>query len=166
MQFIPWQSISDWHCKACGYCCKLYTVVINFPEWLNIVQRFGVGTTVTGLDRLYIKRCSDGTCGFLCNSSNKYYCALQNMKPEACKIWPFKVLTEPKYGQANEAVFDYGKTKLYVYVDNMCSGLRYGVPTWDFRYRIVPEFAEIALGVRNVQHYATGRVGFEWRRTL
>jgi Fe-S-cluster containining protein len=164
MQFIPWQNIADWHCKACGYCCKLYTVVINFQEWLNIVQRFGVGTTVTGLDRLYIKRCSDGTCSFLCNQSNRYYCALQNMKPEACKIWPFKVLTEPKYGSPNEAAFDYGKIRLYIYVDNMCSGLSYGVPSWDFRYRKVPEFAELALGVRNVQHHATGRLGFEWRR--
>jgi Fe-S-cluster containining protein len=166
MQFIPWQNIAYWHCKACGYCCKLYTVVINFPEWLNIVKHFGVGTTVTGLDRLYIKRCSDGTCSFLCNSANRYYCALQNMKPDACKIWPFKVLTEPKYGQPTQAAFDYNKTRLYIYVDTMCSGLNYGVPSWDFRYKTIPEFVELALGVRDVQHYATGRIGFEWRRML
>ena len=41
MQFVPWQNIADWHCKACGYCCKLYSVVINFAEWLNIAQTFG-----------------------------------------------------------------------------------------------------------------------------
>ena len=50
------------------------------------------------IDRFYIKRASDGSCAFLCNDANNYYCGLQNMKPEACKIWPFKVLTEPKYG--------------------------------------------------------------------
>lgn len=52
MQFVPWQNIADWHCKACGYCCKLYTVVINFKEWLNIVNRFGADTTIVGLDKM------------------------------------------------------------------------------------------------------------------
>ena len=91
MQFVPWQNVADWHCKACGYCCKLYSVVLGFPEWLNISKSFGIETTVTGLDRFYIKRTSDGSCGFLCNKTNTYYCGLQGMKPEACKIWPFKV---------------------------------------------------------------------------
>ena len=36
MQFVPWQNIADWHCKACGYCCKLYSVVINAHEWLSM----------------------------------------------------------------------------------------------------------------------------------
>ncbi len=59
MQFVPWQNIADWHCRACGYCCKLYNVVINFKEWLNIAKSFGVEITVTGLDRFFIKRASD-----------------------------------------------------------------------------------------------------------
>ena len=79
------------------------------------------------------------------------------MKPEACKIWPFKVLAEPKYGEEKQAAFDYMGHRLYVYADTMCSGLRYGVPTWDFRYTTVKEFAELALGLRQVQ-YKTTRV--------
>ncbi len=90
---------------------------------------FGVEKTVAGLDKLYIKRTDDGSCTFLCNVGNIYYCGLQNMKPSACKLWPFKVLSEPKYGQARQAVFDYGGTKLFIYADSMCSGLRYGNPT-------------------------------------
>jgi Fe-S-cluster containining protein len=166
MQFIPWQNVADWHCKACGYCCKLYTVVINFPEWLNIVKLFGVETTVAGIDRLYIKRCSDGTCSFLCNKANTYFCSLQNMKPEACKIWPFKVLSEPKYGQPKQAAFDYGGAKLYVYVDTMCSGLRYGASTWDFKNVTLREFIEIALGSRQMQHKSTRQTnsGYQWQR--
>jgi Fe-S-cluster containining protein len=160
MQFVPWQNVADWHCKACGYCCKLYTVVINFPEWLNIVKRFGIETTVTGLDRLYIRRCSDGTCSFLCNKANTYYCALQNMKPESCKIWPFKVLSEPKYGDPKHAAFDYFGSRLYIYVDTMCSGLRYGAPTWDFQNTTIKEFIEIALGTRQVQYKSTRHVNF------
>jgi hypothetical protein len=51
MQFVPWRNIADWRCKACGYCCKLYRVVLGFPEWLNLTESFGVETTVAGLDR-------------------------------------------------------------------------------------------------------------------
>lgn len=158
MQFVPWQNIADWRCKACGYCCKLYSVVVGFSEWLNIVKRFGVETTVAGLDRLYIKRCSDGSCSFLCSTSNNYYCALQQMKPEACKLWPFKVLSEPKYGQPNQAAFNYNGIRLYIYADKMCSGLRYGEPTWDFQYTTIKEFAELALGIRKIQYKTTRKV--------
>jgi Fe-S-cluster containining protein len=169
MQFVPWQNIADWRCKGCGYCCKLYMVVINFPEWLNIVKLYGVDTTVTGLDKLYIKRCSDGSCSFLCNKSNRYFCALQNTKPEACKIWPFKILSEPKYGEEKQAAFDYRGTRLYIYADSMCSGLRYGSPSWEFRYTTLKEFAELALGLRNVQYKTTRSgqdVSQQWGRQL
>jgi hypothetical protein len=106
---------------------------------------------VAGLDRFYIKRAHDGSCAFLCNYANNYYCGLQSMKPEACKIWPFKVLSEPKYGDPNQAAYDYHGIRLYVYGDTMCSGLRLGTPTWDFHYTTIKEFAEIALGLRDAQ---------------
>jgi hypothetical protein len=77
------------------------------------------------------------------------------MKPEACKIWPFKVLSEPKYGEPNQAAYDYLGVRLFVYGDSMCSGLRLGMPTWDFRYITVKEFAELALGVRHIQNKTT-----------
>jgi uncharacterized protein len=155
MNFVPWQNIADWRCKACGYCCKLYSVVLGFPEWLNISRYFGVKTTVSSLGHFYLKRTSEGSCVFLCNKANTYFCSLQGMKPEACKIWPFKVLSEPKYGEPNKAAFDYMGTKLYVYVDTICSGLRYGTPTWDFRYTTLREFAELALGIRYLQYKTT-----------
>jgi Fe-S-cluster containining protein len=155
MQFIPWQNIADWHCKACGYCCKLYGVVIGYREWLNIVKTFGAETTIAGLESFYIKRASDGSCAFLCKDVNNYFCRLQGMKPKACKLWPFKVLREPKYGEANRAFYDYGGLRLYVYADTMCSGLRYGSPTWDFRFTKMKEFTELALELREVQHKTT-----------
>ena len=168
MQFVPWQNVADWHCRACGYCCKLYSVVLGFPEWLRLTKTFGSETTVAGLDRFYIKRCSDGSCAFLCSNSHQYFCALQNMKPEACKIWPFKILAEPKYGEEKHAAFDYMGHRLYVYADTMCSGLRYGVPTWEFRYTTVKEFAELALGLRQVQYKTTrtAKGSVQYGRTL
>ena len=77
------------------------------------------------------------------------------MKPEACKIWPFKVLTEPKFGEIAQAAYDYRGLRFYVYADTMCSGLRYGTPTWDFQHLTVKEFAEIALGVKDAQYKTT-----------
>jgi Fe-S-cluster containining protein len=159
MQFVPWQNVADWHCKACGYCCKLYSVVLGFPEWLRLNQTFGSQTTVTDFNRFYIKRHSDGTCAFLCSNSLKYTCGLQGMKPQACKIWPFKVLAEPKYGEEKQAAFDFLGNKLYVYVDNICNGVRLGVPTWEFSHTTLREFMELALGLREVQYRSTGKTG-------
>jgi Fe-S-cluster containining protein len=163
MQFIPWQNVADWHCKGCGYCCKLYSVVLGFPEWLNLTKTFGSQTTIAGLDRFYIKRASDGTCAFLCNNSRNYFCALQRMKPEACKLWPFKVLSEPKYGDSSQAAFDYMGNRLYVYADTMCNGLRYGTPSWDFGYKTLREFAELALGIRRIQYKTTRTANADFR---
>ncbi len=160
MRFVPWQNIADWKCIACGYCCKLYSVVLGFPEWFRIVKTFGIEKTAAGLDKLYIKRAEDGSCSFLCNFGNMCYCGLQNMKPEACKLWPFKVLSKPKYGQASQAVFNYIGRKLFIYADTMCSGLRYGSPTWEFNYLTLREFAELALGARQTQTKTTSDLAF------
>lgn len=156
MQLVPWRRIADWKCIACGDCCKLYSVVLNFSEWLKIVKTFGVEQTVSSIDKLYIKRRADGSCAFLCNYSNAYLCGLQYMKPRACQLWPFKVLAEPKHGITKEAEFDYSGNRLFVYADSMCRGLTYGIPSWEFANQTLKEFVEIALGIRREQYKTTG----------
>jgi Fe-S-cluster containining protein len=168
MQFVPWQTVADWRCRGCGYCCKLYGVVLGFHEWLNLTKTFGAETTVTELDRFYIKRCSDGSCAFLCSKNLNYFCGLQSMKPNACKIWPFKVLAEPKYGEPKQAEYQYMGHTLYVYADTMCNGLRYGSPTWEFQNNTVKEFTELALGQRENQYKTTRSISNpnQWGRRL
>ncbi len=73
------------------------------------------------------------------------------MKPDACKIWSFKVLAEPKYGEAKHAEYHLGDQPFYIYVDTMCSGVRYGEPTWEFKNGAIKEFSQLALGLRDVQ---------------
>jgi Fe-S-cluster containining protein len=160
MQLVPWRSIADWKCIGCGDCCRLYNVVINFNEWLKIVKSYGVEHTMSGLDKLYIKRSGDGSCAFLSNPYGCYRCELQHMKPRACQIWPFKVLNMPKYGFADDATYAFGEGKLFIYVDSMCSGLAYGSPTWEFAKYTLREFVEIAMGVRNIQLRTTADFGF------
>lgn len=160
MQFIPWRYIADWRCTGCGECCKHYSVVITFHEWLGIVKNYGVENTVSGLDKLYLHRRSDGSCTFLGSFSNMYHCTLQHMKPRACQLWPFRILKEPEFGYPNEAMYPLGKEKLFAYADPMCNGLRIGTPTFDFAGSVLKEFVEIAAGLRSNQVKSTSNLGF------
>lgn len=160
MLFVPWRYICNWKCIACGECCRSYRVVLTFPEWLRVVKNYGVEKTSSGLDKLFIRRESDGSCAFLCNLSNMYLCGLQHMKPKACKLWPFKILNQPKFGHAKEAVYDYGRYRLFIYADSNCSGLRLGRPTMDFTDQTLKEVVNIALGRRNGQLKTTAKIRF------
>jgi Fe-S-cluster containining protein len=164
MRFVPWRQIASWRCTACGNCCKDYNVVLNFPEWLRIMQTFGAQSTVAGGERLFLKRAADGTCVFLCKLEGTYLCSLQNMKPEACKIWPFKILAEPKYDEAKDAAFNFAGRQLYVYADSNCAGLRYGTPSWDFASVTLREFAAIAMGACRAQKNSTRNASFDLDR--
>jgi Fe-S-cluster containining protein len=160
MLLVPWQYVADWKCNACGVCCKAYGVVVNFHEWLKIVKNYGVEATSSGLNKLFIKRRSDGSCVFLYNLSGMYLCGLQRMKPKACKIWPFKIVSKPEFGYADEAAYGYGENRLFVYIDSTCSGLRYGKPTREFSNHVLKEFIEIALGFRIEQYKTTANINF------
>jgi Fe-S-cluster containining protein len=126
-------------------------VVINFHEWLRIVKNYGVENTSSGLDKLYIRRRSNGACTFLGSNPYASMCMLQSAKPRACQLWPFKVLMRPQYGFAKEAAFPIGENSVFVYADTMCNGLTFGLPASDFANYTVREFVEIAAGLNNRQ---------------
>lgn len=158
MQFIPWRYIADWKCTSCGMCCRFYSVVLSFPEWLHIVQRYGVEHTASGLDKLFIRRRSDGSCAFLSDFSNASACELQSTKPRACKIWPFKVQVKPEFGYAHQAAYQIDQSELFIYADPACHGLTYGHPTWEFANFTLKEFVQIAMGIRETQCKTTGAI--------
>jgi Fe-S-cluster containining protein len=160
MEYIPWRRIADWRCLSCGDCCKLYSVVINFHEWLRIVKNYGVEHTASGLDKLFLNRRSDGSCAFLGWNGGAYLCQLQHMKPRACQLWPFKVLSKPDFGYSNEALYSYGENRVYVYADPMCNGLRPGSPSLEFSNFTLREFVELAAGIRNQQVKTTSNLRF------
>lgn len=82
------------------------------------------------------------------------------MKPKACKLWPFKVLSRPQYGYVNEAVYYYGGSRFFIYADFNCSGLVYEEPTEKFSKYMLNEFVEIALGRRRDQFKTTANISF------
>lgn len=160
MQYVPWKYIADWKCTSCGDCCRLYSVVIDFGEWLRITKNYGVEHTASGLSKLFINRRSDGSCTFLNNGSSTCLCGLQHMKPKACQLWPFKVLSRPQFGYPSEALYLYRGKPLFVYADPMCRGLRLGRPSFEFANYTVEEFVEIAAGIRSNQFRTTAGIRF------
>ena len=155
MNPVPWSHVHDWICNSCGICCEEYSIVLKFDEWLRLVRNYGIKTTVAGVNNLYLNKKADGTCIFLYNTFRKWYCGLQNNKPLACKLWPFKILLSPKYGKPREALYTYRNKRFYVYLDPFCPQIKWGKPSPRIIYKIVPEFVDLALGLRKKQYYST-----------
>lgn len=156
MRVVPWRQVAYWRCKTCGNCCKNYNVVLNFYEWLCTIKRFGVEYTSSSINRFFLNKRTDGSCIFLQETPNISLCNLQYMKPLACRLWPFKILSKPKYGFHDQAIYHYDNQKLFVYADSACSGLTFGAPTREFTHYVLREFIEIVYGRRRRQFKSTG----------
>ncbi len=154
---VPWRCVKSWRCVACGMCCKGYEVALGFEEWVNLIRLYGVQVTRLSMSRFYLGKKGDGACLFLHRFPDAWLCGLQNMKPKACKLWPFKISLRPKFGRPNEAIYKHKDRYLFVYVDPACPGIRWGNPTQEFTYGILTELVEIATGIREKQYYSTSR---------
>lgn len=157
MEYAPWRHVKSWNCITCGICCREFDVILTYREWANIIRNFGVSAIKPSVSRLCLGKKGDGTCVFLYNSSGSWLCALQHSKPKACKLWPFKIFEQPRYGRDKEAIYRYGDKDFFVYVDPSCLGITWGIPTKRFIFEILPEFIEIALRRREKQFYSTCR---------
>ena len=155
---VPWRNVKSWNCVECGLCCRDYHVVLNFNEWTNIVRNYGVAATIPSVSKLLLGKKVDGTCCFLTCTNDNCFCGLQYMKPLACKIWPFKVHDHPKFDNPNEAVYRYRDRSFFIYVDPACTGLSWGKPTPEFKYKALPEFVDVATGLRRKQLYSTSQI--------
>ncbi len=132
-------------------------MVLGFDEWISLLKNYGSESVKPGISKLFISKKSDGSCYFVAKLGNTRICGLQHMKPKACKIWPFKIHSSPKYGRPVEAHYRYRDKDLFIYVDPSCTGLIWGKPTQELIFRILPEFVEVAIGVRDRQFYSTSK---------
>ncbi|MEM3736855.1 MAG: YkgJ family cysteine cluster protein [Candidatus Bathyarchaeia archaeon] len=153
---IPWRKVRSWGCVGCGdICCNSFRVPISAWEWARLCHLYGPQIAEFRFDGLYLKKRADGSCIFLYPSMGNFLCALQAMKPYACKLWPFKIGRKPTYGCADEALYSFKGDKFYVYLDPFCRGIMLGKPTQQFAVQVIPEFIEIFLGGRRAQIYST-----------
>ena len=102
----------------------------------------------------------EGTCYFLTQLRGTCICGLQHMKALVCKICPFKIFLDPKFGNPNEAHYRYRDRNFFVNVDPPCTRLSWGKPTPEFKYRKLLEFIDVAVGIRRKQLYSISKIQF------
>lgn len=152
---IPWGEITSWSCLACGNCCREgFTVYLSPYEYARIL-RFAPYALEAGSSKPYLKK-TGARCIFL----NEYgLCQLQflDLKPLACKIWPFIVLQKPKSFHSKKARFYYNNEEYYVYINpharSICSGIGRGKP--EELPLVINEVIEIYKGRIREQNYST-----------
>lgn len=152
MEYVPYKQIESWKCLACGKCCRRYAVNLTWKEYREI-KKFRPDKVRIKKRKPYLKRKADGRCEFLYGD----LCSLQalDMKPVACKVWPFKVLPKPA---KNDREFDglyqtADKKEYFVYINPRCSGINKGNP---FQLqRSVEEIIAFWNGSKKQQRYST-----------
>lgn len=155
MKLVPWRKIENWSCIACGDCCKEFRVPLRAYEAVRLARHFGYTCLEFNLERCVLKKRLDGRCIFQVHSNGKWICGIQNIKPLACKIWPFLVSDTPSHGFKEEAEYEYRGRKYYVYVNPFCKGIAYGRPTRILAEKVIAEFVELSLGIREKQDFST-----------
>ncbi len=127
-------------------------------EWLYITKNYGYSMVDQGINGFFLRRTVDESCPFLLRRSDGWLCGLQYNKPLTCKMWPFRILAEPIYGEGNEAYFDYRSKRYYIYVVPHCPGIKWGHPTEGLIKKTLPEFIDVRLGFQWRQHFSTSRL--------
>jgi len=88
----------------------------------------------------------------------KDLCQLQmfNMKPFACKVWPFKVMLKPdKVDREFEGLYQTSNKEYFVYLHPRCLGINRGNPA-DFK-KTIEEIISLWNGLDREQYYSTNR---------
>jgi len=154
LKAVPWRRIQNWACAGCGECCRLQ-VQLTTAEWIELSKTYGYGMVAQNIDGFFINKTVEGWCPFLYRVMGGCGCGLQQTKPLACKLWPFRISDYPRHGFKEEAAFQHNGNTFYVYGIPFCSGFRYGTPSEHFVKDVVPEFLDMRTGYRRNQVFST-----------
>jgi Fe-S-cluster containining protein len=138
MKYIPWSKVSDWYCRTCGKCCKIFKVPLSFIEVNLLSKKFGFYCIEAYAGSFYLKRIN-GKCIFQFNN----LCSIHPFKPMACKLWPFSINEIPKYGEKDSSYFEYKGEVFYVYLNSYCEGIVPGKPSFRLVNKTIPELIEL-----------------------
>jgi len=153
---VPWRHIRSWLCMGCGQCCRLQ-VQLTTKEWLDLTRTYGHSIATQNIESFLIRKTVDGWCPFLYRTATGCVCSLQQNKPLACMLWPFRISDYPRYGFGEEASFHHRGRLFYVYAIPYCNGINYGTPTEHFVRNVLPEFIDLRIGIRRTQVLSTGK---------
>ena len=156
-ELIPWSEINSWMCKACGHCCVGYRVPLKIDEYARVANRYGHNYLEFGLGKIYLKHGPGDRCIFQHPSQSRYVCALQSIKPLACKLFPFRVYSQPIYRRGDRSEYRHRNKTFHVYLDPACPGIIPGMPGERFLRNILPEVVEIGIGMKWKQRYTTSK---------
>lgn len=123
---IPWRRVRRWECLECGKCCKAFLVPVRIYE-RPVLEKRRPGSVTIAISRegrrgLYLSKKESGECIFLVKVFGRYLCSIQDIKPVACRLYPFRV---KKYG-SEEAYLRVDGEDVYVYLDGRCPGVKEG----------------------------------------
>lgn len=151
--YVPWSTVQSWECIACGWCCRRFKVPLRPVEYAKLSEFFGSAVIeLKSFGKVYLLR-RGNTCIFLQGT----FCALQplDIKPLACKIFPFNVRPEPAGTKVQHSTFFYKGQRYSVYVNRQCKGLQFGIPTRAFRDLVIPEAIELFLNPQKLHRLLT-----------
>lgn len=154
---IPWRQVKSWSCVACGNCCQGYRVPLKTDEYARVASLYGHGVVEFGLGKVYLKLGRGNRCVFQHPSQGRWVCSLQAMKPLACKLFPFRIQSNPVYKRGDTSAYSYHGKTFYVYLDPACGGIKVGRPSPRFLHEILPEVIQIGMGQRFKQRYTTSK---------
>jgi Fe-S-cluster containining protein len=157
-RLLPWRSVSDWRCLACGECCKDFEIPLRIDEYARITGIYGFDVVRLGLGRAYLKKTRDHRCAFQRFSLDRWLCGLLNDKPLVCKLWPFAILKNPKHGKDENAIYHYRGRKFYVYVHPSCRGLLLGNPLPHLKTKVIPEAIKLSCCLEETQKHTTANL--------
>jgi Fe-S-cluster containining protein len=154
---IPWSEVHAWACTACGRCCVGYRVPLKMDEYVRVANRYGHGVVDLGLGKAYIRHGFDDRCVFQHPYGDRWLCALQGIKPLACKLFPFRVYPSPVYRRGDRSEYRFGGRTFHVYLDPDCEGVVPGIPGDRFLNQTLPEVVSIGMGLTYKQRFSTSK---------
>ena len=126
-------------------------------EYARVTRLYGHGVVAFGLGKVYLKHGVGDRCIFQHPVQGRWVCALQAMKPLACKLFPFRVYHQPVYRRGDGSAYTLHGRTLHVYLDPHCPGIVPGRPSDRFLHGTLPEAVEIGMGLRWKQRYTTSK---------
>jgi len=120
-KYVGWREVKGWTCIRCGECCKKFLVDLAPGE--AVYYRIKYGPVVLFYrGKYYLLKKVDGSCIFL-KENGIATCTIYHDRPRVCRIYPFYVRVKPLKGDGEDAVYNIGGRKLYVYIDANCPGV-------------------------------------------